>query len=262
MGIVKRKQVYLDFSGIRALTKVNESSVMIEEYIRDVLGDPVLEFLTKEEKLQIFGSIFSRCPSKFKLSPGHKVTFQIMSEVCKEIVQRWTIICKVKPRQSVGVPSERQEQLFSTSDPNFPAKSSTTSNSGSLPRTSAALDTHFNTPRNKQRSCKALSDSITSLLDKSNKSQTFEESQGAEEEAMSGQRNDLIDLKEHAVIESSDSGTQDEATAAKKKKRRRKIRTFLDGVRLEQPLCRPDPPVTGYGTVEFKGGNTNEKLLY
>nr|CAH0103546.1 unnamed protein product [Daphnia galeata] len=109
MGIVKRKQVYLDFSGIRALTKVNESSVMIEEYIRDVLGDPVLEFLTKEEKLQIFGSIFSRCPSKFKLSPGHKVTFQIMSEVCKEIVQRWTIICKVKPRQSVGVPSAAEE---------------------------------------------------------------------------------------------------------------------------------------------------------
>jgi hypothetical protein len=89
----------LDFSGIRALAKVNESSVMIEEYIRDVLGDPVLEFMTKKEKLQIFGSIFSRCPSKFKLSPGHKVTFQILSEVCKEIVQRWTIICKVKPRQ-------------------------------------------------------------------------------------------------------------------------------------------------------------------
>jgi|688.fasta_scaffold421856_2 sulfur carrier protein ThiS len=96
----------LNFSGIRALAKVNESSVMIEEYIRDVLGDPdVLEIMNKEEKLQIFGSIFSRCPSKFKLSPGHKVTFQILSEVCKEIVQRWTIICKVKPRQSMGVPS-------------------------------------------------------------------------------------------------------------------------------------------------------------
>jgi hypothetical protein len=38
----------LDLSGIRALAKVNESCVMIEEYIRDVLiGDPVLEFMTK-----------------------------------------------------------------------------------------------------------------------------------------------------------------------------------------------------------------------
>ncbi len=84
MGIVKENKVIvpesikkilndLNFSGIRALAKVNESSVMIEEYIRDVLGDPdVLEIMNKEEKLQIFGSIFSRCPSKFKLSPGHK----------------------------------------------------------------------------------------------------------------------------------------------------------------------------------------------
>jgi hypothetical protein len=100
MGIVKENKVIvpesikkilndLNFSGIRALAKVNESSVMIEEYIRDVLSDPdVLEIMNKEEKLQIFGSIFSRCPSKFKLSPGHKVTFQILSEVCKEIVQR------------------------------------------------------------------------------------------------------------------------------------------------------------------------------
>ncbi|EFX64698.1 hypothetical protein DAPPUDRAFT_117946 [Daphnia pulex] len=41
----------LNFSGIRALAKVNESSVMIEEYIRDVLGDPdVLEIMNKEEK--------------------------------------------------------------------------------------------------------------------------------------------------------------------------------------------------------------------
>ncbi|EFX63864.1 hypothetical protein DAPPUDRAFT_334896 [Daphnia pulex] len=114
LGIFDGKNYFYKFCGIRALAKVNESSVMIEEYMRDVLGDPdFLEIMNKEEKLQIFGSIFSRCPSKFKLSPGHKVTFQILSD-CKEIVQRWTIICKVKPRQSMGVPSERQEQLFST----------------------------------------------------------------------------------------------------------------------------------------------------
>ena len=51
------------------MAEVNESSVIIEEYIRDVLGDPdVLEIMNKDEKPQIFGSIFSRCPSKFKLS--------------------------------------------------------------------------------------------------------------------------------------------------------------------------------------------------
>jgi hypothetical protein len=40
---------------------------------------------------------------------------------------------------------------------------------------------HINEEHLTKGSCKALSDSITSLLDKSNKSQTLEESQGAEE---------------------------------------------------------------------------------
>lgn len=80
----------LEFNGIRALTRVYESSRQIEEYIRDVLGhEDVLAILIDEEKEQIFGPIFSRCPKKFKLSPGHKATFQTLSEVCRDILEAW-----------------------------------------------------------------------------------------------------------------------------------------------------------------------------
>nr|CAH0099248.1 unnamed protein product [Daphnia galeata] len=77
----------LDFTRIRALARVSESSVEIEEYIRDVLGDPdMFQIMTNA---QIFGAIFSRCPPKLNLSP-----------VCKQIVDRWQISSKGKPLQT------------------------------------------------------------------------------------------------------------------------------------------------------------------
>lgn len=86
------------FTRIRALARVSESSVEIEEYIRDVLGDPdMFQIMTNA---QIFGAIFSRCPPKLNLSPGNKVTFQVLSEVCKQIVDRWQISSKGKPFQT------------------------------------------------------------------------------------------------------------------------------------------------------------------
>lgn len=90
----------LDFKGVRGLSKAGESFDLIEDYIRNVLGDPdVLAIMTQDEKLKIFGPIFSRCPSKFKLSPGHKVTLDIVSEQCKKIVERWVLVVKLKPTQ-------------------------------------------------------------------------------------------------------------------------------------------------------------------
>jgi len=89
----------LDFKGVRALARAGESLDQIEVYIRNVLGDPdVLAIMKEDEKLNTF-PFFSRCPSKFKLSPGHKVALDIVSEQCKKIVQRWVLVVKLKPTQ-------------------------------------------------------------------------------------------------------------------------------------------------------------------
>ena len=54
----------LDFKGVRSLAKAGESFDLIEDFIRNELGDPdVLAVMTQNEKLKIFGPIFSRCPS-------------------------------------------------------------------------------------------------------------------------------------------------------------------------------------------------------
>ena len=95
---LRRILIDLDFKGIRALAKVNEYAADIESYIRETLGDSsVVEQMTSEEngKYIFFGPILSRCPTKFALSPGQKVTLQILSDVCTQIASRWQTVSKL-----------------------------------------------------------------------------------------------------------------------------------------------------------------------
>ena len=84
----------LGYIGIRVLAKIDDSTIKeIEEFVSKVLGSAEMtKNMSLTEKQEQFGKTFASKPEHFMLSPGDKAVLRVISEVCTQILESYSIV--------------------------------------------------------------------------------------------------------------------------------------------------------------------------
>ena len=74
----------LGYIGLRAFSTINDQNISeIELGVNEILA---ATGMTNKEKIDLFGRIYANKPKQFKLLPGDKTVFKVISEVSKKLV--------------------------------------------------------------------------------------------------------------------------------------------------------------------------------
>ena len=83
--------------GIRVMAEINDEVIKeLESCVREMGNLDITSKMNEEDKVKLFGPIYTLCPDKFKFSVGDKMVLRVIQKVSKELVDSFKVVTKIK----------------------------------------------------------------------------------------------------------------------------------------------------------------------